>query len=553
VSSGEHARQLAFDAAEHRALERLRAVGPERSTRRRAVVIALAAALFAAIFAARLAVDDPDALIANFYVIPVAMVGIELGVAAGFVSAAVAVGLVFAWGAERSIDISPLGYVSRGAVVLITGVLAGWFSARLRQDVDRRRRAQRDLALYAEQLEGANGRLTSSVQRLEAFATIARAVGGEIGLDRVLALICEHGAEVVGARRLVVYLADGDQLVAIGGVTAGQPGQHVAPAGGLATEVLEHQRPVRLDAGDPRLLGDPLTVAARTAILVPLVFQGNGLGVLAAIDRRDGQSFGADGAQLLESVAASTATAVATARSVASEHLRLTLAAGEEARARWARELHDQTLQGLSGVRMVLGAALGRDDPAALRRAAEAADEFLGAETRGLRDLISELRPAALDDLGLGPAIESLVNRQAAAGGFAVELQVALTDQARPRELEIATYRIIQEALGNVVRHARAGRVHVGVDQRPDGVDLSVADDGQGFEPDRRPEGFGLAGMQERARLLGGALTVDSRGGGPTTVSAWLPAAGPILSSDPRRPLTPAGPAAASGLPPWTS
>ena len=126
------------------------------------------------------------------------------------------------------------------------------------------------------------------------------------------------------------------------------------------------------------------------------------------------------------SVAASAATAVATARSVAAARLRLSVEAADQARARWARELHDETLQGLTGVRMVLSAGLARDDFDALRRAAETADAHLAEEMRKLRDLIAELRPAALDDLGLGPAIESLAKRQAAIGGFAVELDVEL-------------------------------------------------------------------------------------------------------------------------------
>jgi signal transduction histidine kinase len=224
------------------------------------------------------------------------------------------------------------------------------------------------------------------------------------------------------------------------------------------------------------------------------------------------------------SVAASAATAVATARSVAAARLRMSVEAADQARAQWARELHDETLQGLIGARMVLSAGLARDDGAALRRAADTADAHLGEEMRKLRALIAELRPAALDDLGLGPAIESLAKRQAAIAGFAVDVNIGLdSDQRLAPDTETAIYRIVQEALSNAVRHARAERVGLRVEQQPDRVQLAIEDNGRGFDPDAVRAGFGLTGMRERALLAGGRLWVSSAGGGPTSVTAVLP------------------------------
>jgi len=198
--------------------------------------------------------------------------------------------------------------------------------------------------------------------------------------------------------------------------------------------------------------------------------------------------------------------------------------AADEARARWARELHDETLQGLTGVRMVLSAGLARDDLAVLRGAAESADAHLGEEMRSLRDLIAELRPAALDDLGLGPAIESLAKRQAEIGGFAVDVEIAVDGRERlGRDTENAIYRIVQEALNNAVKHAGADRVRLRVRQLSDHLEISVHDDGRGFDPGRVAEGFGLTGMRERAMLEGGRLSVTSADGGPTCVTAVLP------------------------------
>ena len=176
---------------------------------------------------------------------------------------------------------------------------------------------------------------------------------------------------------------------------------------------------------------EQLAPDAKAAILVPLVFRGERLGVLAAINGPGDRRFEDEDEQLLMSIAASAATAVATARSVAAARLRLSLEAADQARARWARELHDETLQGLTGVRMVLSAGLARDDFDNLQRSAETADAHLGDEMRKLRDLIAELRPAALDDLGLGPAIDSLAKRQAAIGGFAANVEVELGSEQR--------------------------------------------------------------------------------------------------------------------------
>ncbi len=520
------ARQIELEAAQRRVVERLKATAPRRrSPARRAAIVALAAVLFAIAFASRLAINDPNALLANFYIVPIAVLAIEFGTRAGLLASAVAFALVPAWSVINSVHVDALGYVSRGAAFFVTGVVVGGFSDRLRRDNAEREDAQRDLALYADQLEGSNRGLARSVERLEAFAEIARAVGGETDLERILSLIIAHGREIVSARTLVIYLPDGDELAAVSGTTKRSESQPRLPVdGSLAGQVLLTGRPRRVGPDADRSQLQQLSSNAIEAILVPLVFRGEPLGVLAGINGTDERRFDDEDEQLLMSVAASAATAVATARSVAAARLRLSLEAADQARARWARELHDETLQGLTGVRMVLSAGLARDDTGALRRAADTADAHLGEEMRKLRDLIAELRPAALDDLGLGPAIESLAKRQAAIAGFAVAVEVGLSSEQRlAHDTETAIYRIVQEALSNAVKHARAGHVTLRVTQLPDRVQLVVEDDGRGFEPGGVGVGFGLTGMRERALLAGGRLTVESADGGPTCVSAALP------------------------------
>ncbi len=322
-----------------------------------------------------------------------------------------------------------------------------------------------------------------------------------------------------------MYLPEGGELAAVSGSAMGSDSRQRLPLNGsLAGEVLLSARPRRVGAeAEPAQL-EQLAPDAKAAILVPLVFRGEPLGVLAGINGPGERAFEEEDEQLLMSVAASAATAVATARSVAAARLRMSVDAADQARARWARELHDETLQGLTGVRMVLSAGLARNDLGALRGAAENADEHLAEEMRKLRDLIAELRPAALDDLGLGPAIESLAKRQGAIASFAVEVDVELeSDHRLNRDTETAIYRIVQEALSNAVKHAGAGAVSLRVKQLPDRVQLAVEDDGRGFDPDAVRAGFGLTGMRERAMLAGGRLWVTSADGGPTRVAAVLP------------------------------
>jgi signal transduction histidine kinase len=219
--------------------------------------------------------------------------------------------------------------------------------------------------------------------------------------------------------------------------------------------------------------------------------------------------------------AASAATAVSTAQTVERDRLRHALRAAEEERARWARELHDETLQGLAALRVGLSAAGRETDVEALRGHVRAAVDQIAGEIENLRAIITDLRPAALDQLGLGPALEALTGRIAAVDGLEIELALDL-DRLDP-EVETTVYRLVQEALTNIRKHAGASSVRIGARVVNGHVELSVADDGRGFDPDAATAGFGVAGMRERAALLGGTLEVASGAQG-TTVRASLPA-----------------------------
>ena len=491
-------RALEIEGAERRVRHDLDWMAEEGPRNRPRAVVAVAAFLFVAIFALRSAIDDPHALVANFFVVPIALVGAALGMRAGLAAAGLAVGLVFVWGAVKGLHLGVLGYAARATVFFTVAGLVGWYSDARERDVASRHGGTRELELRAMELERANSQLGQAVLRLEAFSKIARAVGGETDVQRVLELILSHGRGVVDARELVIWLRDDEAL-----------------RSSRLAEVLSSGRPARMQGE----LAPGLS--AEAAIVVPLAFRGEVLGVLAALDRvSGGPEFDAEDEELIAAVAASAATALATAQSVAKERLRDSIAAAEQARARWARELHDETLQGLVGLRMLLSSA----------RRSESSSELLGdaidhtkREIQNLRALIAELRPAALDELGLGPAIETLAARSGAAAGLEVSTRVALGDRCRlAPETESTIYRVVQEALTNAAKHAQADRVRVEVARDNGTVEVVVEDDGHGFDPTTATAGLGLVGMRERVELTGGRLEIQSRPG--TRVSAQLPA-----------------------------
>jgi len=344
----------------------------------------------------------------------------------------------------------------------------------------------------------ADARLFSDSERrraeLEATTAIALAVGGDTDPGKVLAVIASHAQALLGARGAAILLRD-------------ETGLAVAAASGELPEAVQG---ARVPGGAARMRAS-LGLPASDGLLVPLTFRGRSLGMLAV------SGAGTRDERLLRSFAASAATAVANARSVEAGRLHAAMDAAEAERGRWARELHDETLQGLGALRLLLVAAR-RGDAARLRAGVDGAIERLQAEIDALRGLVRELRPAALDELGLGPAIEGLAER----AGVAVHTDVSLPGRLAAG-VETAVYRIVQEALNNAVRHAGARRIGLAVRGEPGALVIDVADDGGGFDPTAPTAGFGLAGMRERVALLGGELAVDSSPAG-THVVAVLPA-----------------------------
>ncbi len=201
---------------------------------------------------------------------------------------------------------------------------------------------------------------------------------------------------------------------------------------------------------------------------------------------------------------------------------RCLVAAREQERGRWARELHDDTLQSLGALRLQLSSARRSADAAALRSALDVAVDELEHEIANLRSLIAELRPASLDELGLEPALGGLLERCAKLHGLTLHAVVQLDGRFDP-EIEVTVYRVVQEALTNAARHAHAGTIEVEVVEQEGEIAVTVADDGSGFDPRAGRAGFGLAGMHERVTLAGGRLAIRSGAQG-TVIAATLPA-----------------------------
>ncbi len=213
------------------------------------------------------------------------------------------------------------------------------------------------------------------------------------------------------------------------------------------------------------------------------------------------------------------------------DYLSAVTQAQEAERARLAHELHDDTVQALIalGQRVQMARKALNQDPA---RAAQRLDELNGLidqQLVGLRRLISDLRPIYLEDLGFVPALEMLAKRIGERHHLTVKLEVQGEMVRLTPDLELAAFRIVQEALNNAATHAQAHTVNLTVTFAADSLTLTIQDDGRGFTPPDQPADlarqghYGLMGMRERALLYGGYLTITSAPGHGTTITAWLP------------------------------
>ena len=199
--------------------------------------------------------------------------------------------------------------------------------------------------------------------------------------------------------------------------------------------------------------------------------------------------------------------------------------ARESERAHISRELHDELGQELTAVRYALKFTRLRyeREPSAINGNLDEVERTLGNVTTRMRSIVRDLRPRALDDLGLFAAAEWQVKSFTQRTGITCELTAPPEDPPLAMEAAVAAYRILQEALTNVARHAQASEVAVTIEMEGGGLRLTVKDNGRGLSPGESSSGTGLVGMRERARALGGSVRIERREEGGTLVEARLP------------------------------
>jgi signal transduction histidine kinase len=427
-----------------------------------------------------------------------------------------------------------------GVPILLRGVAYGNLYLTEKDRGDDFTAADEELAtLLAAQAAVAieNARLYEAATRwarqLESLHEVVRSLVHETDLSRLLELVCRRLRELIGARLALIALpnADGElRISAADGVeaTSALLGTVLAREHSKSGRVLENRQSARVDSvfDDPEVdQEEARRMGVRTGLYVPLIARGRAIGIVVVHDKVGANvRFSDSDLRLAEIFAARAAVAVDLSQRVARDTVRRVIEAQELERRRLARELHDETGQALTSILLGLKAirSAATDEDAA--RAETDVRELVVQALQDVRRLAVELRPSALDDFGLVAALERLATTFAERSGIPAAVESTLSEQRLPPELETVLYRLVQEALTNVVKHAGAERVSILVTQSDGGVRAVVEDDGQGFSPGEvRVDALGLVGMRERLALLGGTLSVESEPGAGTAVVADIP------------------------------
>jgi signal transduction histidine kinase len=389
--------------------------------------------------------------------------------------------------------------------------------------------AQTGLTIEKVQIhEGA----THWIRQLEALDELTGSVLEERDLARLLELVAHRLRDLVGARGVLISLpasSGGLRVVVAEGEGLADLVGYEVPSESRHARTFTRGKSERIDS----LLADPEVdqvlagrVGAVAALFVPLIFHDRAIGIIYAFNK-DGPDvrFTDDDVRLAEALGTRAALAIHLSERVARETVDAILEAQEAERSRIARELHDETGSALTSVLLGLAAI----DAAATLPEARQASAALRSKARSALENVGRLafaiRPPALDEFGLAPALKDLSGRLEEQGGPKVELEIDLPAGARlPSKLETTIFRITQEALTNVVKHAEATTARVAIAYRERSVVLTVEDDGRGFSEGRQADGgFGLVGMRERVASVNGALHIESKSGAGTRLAVELP------------------------------
>jgi PAS domain S-box-containing protein len=308
-------------------------------------------------------------------------------------------------------------------------------------------------------------------------------------------------------------------------IAAIQPGQsaHIADLAAMAAQ-LPSLRPL-LDAG------------LHTVIIAPLVYQGEQMGLLnlfatshAAVAHYSGDFLGQVASQLAVAIQhAQLFELVRAGRQRLQSLSHRLLKVQETERRHIAHELHDEIGQALTALKINLQAIQRTEQDATPARHLEESISIVAQTIEQVRNLALDLRPALLDELGLVPALRWYLDRQRQRSGLQIDFVAEPPELRLPADLATVCFRVVQEALTNIIRHAYASAVTVELRQRAADLLLVVQDDGAGFDVaaalERAAGGasLGLLGLQERVLLVGGQVTIDSAPAAGTTITALLP------------------------------
>jgi len=388
-----------------------------------------------------------------------------------------------------------------------------------------------------------NARLCQDIARQlqieRCVCEVVEEITSELELDRVIPKVMQIAERLVGADGGVVALWDEERNVitypylhnlpqALAEVT-------VSEGEGLSGEVMNTGRPIVIDNYQTYAKAVPAFVQAglTSVVAVPIVSGVRTFGALSLFSINETKKFSDRDVTILTAIGRQAGIAIENAYLYENMrfYARRITHAQENERQRIARELHDDTIQSLIVLSRRLETLAASDErlPEAITQGIKELRELTGGVIQRVRRFSQDLRPSILDDLGLLPALEELttdLNRQA---GLQAEFQVLGTKRRLSSEVELTLFRIAQEALNNVRKHAQATRVVLTVEFINGAVQMTVQDDGKGFIPPKLTEHLvavgklGLLGMYERARLIGGMLTVESAPGQGTRVIVKVP------------------------------
>jgi len=385
-------------------------------------------------------------------------------------------------------------------------------------------------------------------RRLLALNAIASTVSQSLSLDIILNSALDKALEQVGAEIGGILLLDEKSRTLIYRAHRGLSEQFVEGVSGLALgegiagQVAERGETLVVDniSKDPRVTRPVVFEEGLKAFVsIPLKSKERVVGVLNIASRRP-RHFSPQEVELLTAVGHQLGIAIENAQlyqelqnkeQMRAELLRQVITAQEDERRRVARELHDVTSQALATLAVRLETITARPcaNDEEMKVQLEGIKSLLATTSREVHRLIYDLRPSLLDDLGLPAALRSCAHSSLDAAGVEVHLEVVGQERRLPPQVEIALFRIVQEAVSNIAGHARAESTYISLEFKDKSVAVHAEDDGIGFNLSQvlsstgGKEGMGLLGMKERAELLGGTLAIDTTPGGGTRVSVEIP------------------------------